>query len=209
MSAPVACISGTWGRRAGQSGSYTWWRPPSVFLANLRNAGLALVSETDYFDWSTGLDGMGAQHDVWETAGKALYWWWVAHGRPALSLIGHSHGPQVVAYALRYSWAVGDPMVLEHLVTVGTPVREDMQDIWNAAAPLLVDWTHLYTNEVICLPDDLGYQALGSLPPSAAFPFRRTMVQASRNIEVIPATTHHGLMWPDLWNTHDFWQYLK
>lgn len=205
--AKVGTISGTWGH--GGQGSYGWWRPPSVFIANLKNAGLELVDEHDYFDWSTDLDGVESDHTNWKTAGKALYWWWVAHGRPPLSLLGHSHGPQNIAYALQYSISLDDPMRLHHLVTVGTPVRGDMRTVWAAAEPLIEDHTHIYTEELIKLPDDLEYQKLGSLPLQHDFPFTRAMPWASRNVEVMPATTHHGLMWPQLWNDHNLWQYLK
>lgn len=223
MVAKVGLVSGTWGH-AG-TGSYAWWRPPSVFTANLRNAGLELLDERDYFDWNTALDGVDADHATWACEGKALYWWWAAHGRPGLSLVGHSHGPQCVAHALAYSASVGDPMYIEHLVTAGTPVRKDMAATWAKARPLVKDWTHVYTEEVIRLPDDLEYQKLGSLSLFAESPaqraagragvgfplpgFTRLMPLADRNVEVVPATTHHGLVWPRLWNDHDLWQYLK
>lgn len=207
MSAKVGTIAGTWGH-AGE-GSYAWWKPGSVFIANLKAAGLDVVSDGDFFDWSTALDGVSGHNDDWETSGKALYWFWVAHGRGPLSLIAHSHGAQVVAYALAYSAAVSDPMRLEHLVTAGSPVRGDMQSTWSQVRPLIADWTHLYTDELIRPPSDLPYQELGSLPILPSFPFTRLMPQATRNIEVIPATTHHGLVWPKLWLDHNLSQYLK
>lgn len=215
MPAPVGTVSGTWGRGETGPGSYRWWKPPSVFIANLRNAGLEIVSETDYFDWSTNLDGVRGHNDDWLTSGKALYWWWAAHGMRPLSLIGHSHAGQIIAYALAYSRQLYNllkidpvPMVLDHLVTVGSPVREDMQPVWDQAKPLIEDWTHIYCDEKIILPDDLGYQELGS-SNSPEFPFTRLMPQADRNVEVTPATTHHDLIQSKLWNDHDFWQYLK
>src|SRR5258707_1384447 len=149
MSAKVGLVSGTWGRKSADSGSYTWWLPPSVFTANLKNADLELVSETDYFDWSTALDGLGANHDDWQTAGKALYWWWASRGRMPLSLVAHSHGAQVIAYALKYGIPTSPayPMILSHLVTCGSPVRADMDPIWSEVKPMIRDWTHLYTDE--------------------------------------------------------------
>jgi hypothetical protein len=209
MSAKVGFVSGTWGRKPADSGSYTWWLPPSVFTANLKNAGLELLSETDYFDWSTALDGLGANHDDWQTAGKALYWWWVANGRAPLSLVAHSHGAQVVAYALQYGSRISRayPMVLSHLVTAGSPVRADMDTVWAAVQDQVRDWTHLYTDETG--GPTQGFQFLGSLPLDDGFGFRRTMPRADHNVEIVPATSHHGLMWPKLWNDNDLWRFLK
>lgn len=207
MAAKVGTISGTWGRSG--AGSYGWWRPPSVFIANLQSAGLEIVSDVDYFDWSTNLDGVKGHNDDWETSGKALYWWWQSHGSPPLSLIGHSHAAQVIAYALAYGVRLGDPLTLQHLVTVASPVREDINGLWAIGRPYVRDWTHLYCDEVERAPDDLGYQEIGSRPHTAAFPFTREMSHANRNIRILPATTHHGMMWSKLWLDRDLFQYLK
>jgi hypothetical protein len=212
MPAPVCLVSGTWGRmtKSSDPGSYTWWKPGSVFIANLEAAGLVLVDKKDYFDWSTAYDGLIGRNDDWETSGKALYWWWAAHGRPALSAILHSHAAQVWAYALRYSILMDTPMYSKHTVTLGSPVREDMQPIWDEVAELMEDWTHIYTEEVVNLLDgDLGYQHLGSLPETKKFPFTRKMPQAKRNIEITPACTHHWLANARLWLDNDLYQYLK
>lgn len=220
MPAKIATIAGTWGRSGlpagthvppSRSGSYYWWKPPSVFTANLKAAGLELVSETDYFDWSTNLDGVKGPNSDWSTAGKALYWWWRAHGRQPLSVIGHSHAGQVVAYALTYGSWDAEPMRLEHLVTVGSPVREDVEALWERVAELnlVEDWTHLYADEKIVMPDDLGYQMIGAEPHSSSWEPTRLMRHATRNVEVVPAVTHHGLVWPQLWNDKNLWQYLK
>lgn len=216
MTAQVGTISGTWGRsglpaaRPGVSGSYYWWKPPSVFIANLKAAGLEIVSETDYFDWSTALDGVDDANSDWSTAGKALYWWWKANGKKPLSLIAHSHGAQVVAYGLTYGSLDPIPFKLERLVTVGSPVRYEINGMWERIKDMghIGQWTHIYADEKIVLPDDLGYQELGS-SNSSTFPFTRLMPHADLNVEVIPPTTHHGLVWPQLWNEHNFWQYLK
>lgn len=212
MPAAVGTIAGTWGRGDPDdvSGSLLWWRPPSVFIANLTHAGLSVVSETDYYDWSTNLDGVRGRNDDWQTSGKALYWWWVAQGRPSLSLIGHSHAAQVIACALQYSSTMLIPMRLDHLVTVGSPVREDMDIVWERTRWQIDDWTHLYTEEVFNLfNQDLGYQEIGSRPHSGNFPFTRLMRHADRNVEIVPAVTHHGLILSHLWNEKDIWRFLK
>ena len=207
MSAPVILVSGTWGRKSADSGSYFWWKPPSVFIANLNNAGLQLVHDVDYFDWSTNLDGVDSHNDDWETAGKALYWYWAAHGKESVSIIGHSHAAQVIAYALQYSLFIRDEMDVYRLVTVASPVRFDLQVVWDNARKVLPTgaWTHLYTNETGPPSDQM--QIAGSAPLDKHFGFRRDMPQADRNIEISPGITHHWMINSKTWNDHNLWQY--
>lgn len=208
MTPPVGLVAGTWGRKPADSGSYYWWRPPSVFTANLQNAHLALVDPLDNFDWSTALDGVSGANDDWETAGKALYWWWAAKGRQNISLVAHSHGGQVVAYALAWSIKVNDPMSVAHVVTCGTPVRYEMQPLWSVAKSTIRGaWTHIWTEETG--PPSEQMQKLGSLPIDHTFGFRRDMPLATHNIEIVPPTSHHDLMQAKLWNDSDLWRFLS
>lgn len=204
---PVCPIAGTWGRKPADSGSYFWWKPPSVWISNLKSAGYSTVDEEDYFDWSTNLDGVQGSNDTWQTAGKALYWWWAKHGRPKLNLAAHSHGGQVVAYALQYSLQMDDIMSPYRVVTIATPVRFDMQRVWADARKAITPggWSHLYTQETGVAEE---YQYYGSLPLNSTFGFRRDMPLADRNVEIVPATTHHGMIWSQLWNQDDLWRFF-
>ena len=205
---PVCPIAGTWGRKPADSGSYFWWRPPSVWIANLKAAGFSLVDEEDYFDWNTSVDGLQGNNDTWLTAGKALYWWWVKQGRPRMTLAAHSHGGQVIAYALQYSLQRDDIMSPYRVVTIASPVRFDMQPVWAEAKKAMTPggWTHLYTQETGVMFEEFQY--LGSFPLDPAFGFRRDMPLADRNVEILPATTHHGMVWPQLWNQDDLWRFF-
>jgi hypothetical protein len=199
MSAPVVCVGGTW---AETSSDAQWWRPDSVWCANLRNAGLDVLDPKDSFEWATAIS-IDAGHDpMWRTAGLALLWYCKAKapGVP-VSLAAHSHGGQVAAYAI----AAG--LVVDRLVTVATPVRDDMQPTWAKAARAVGRWTHLWTKET-GLPHE-QMQFLGSLPLAPpAFAWTRTMPLASENVEIVPAVSHHGAIWHGLWLARNFYRYL-
>jgi pimeloyl-ACP methyl ester carboxylesterase len=195
----VVLIPGTWGEKRGET---DWWRLGSVWNANLRNAGLALLDPTEAFEWSTALAISDGTDPTWRTAGLALKWYCEAKGPgfKALSLIAHSHGGQVVAHAL------ASGLHVHRVITVATPVRQDMQDVWALARPHIEDaWTHLYTEE-----EGEPMQYLGSLPLGHAEDFTRSMPLATKNIEVVPAVSHHAMMWPgDPWNRMNLWQYAS
>jgi len=205
---PLIPVAGTWGAKPADSGSYYWWRSPSVWLACAKNAGYDILDPHDQFFWSTALDGVAGKNDAWDAAGRALYWYWVAKGRPRMNLAAHSHGGQVVAYALQYSVQQGDPMSPYRVVTIASPVRFDMQPVWADAKKAITPggWTHLYTQETGALFEE--YQYLGSFPLDTNFGFRRDMPLADRNVEIVPATSHHGMVWADLWNKDDLWRFF-
>lgn len=200
MHAPVVCIAGTWGEVSTDA---QWWKPGSVWIANLRAAGLDVLDDVQPFEWATAVS-LDAGHDpMWRTAGLALLWYCHAKapGTP-VSLVAHSHGGQVAAYALTAG------LIVDRLVTVATPVRDDMRETWKLALLNVARWTHLWTKET-GLPHE-QMQFLGSLPLSPpAFAWTRTMPLATENVEILPPVSHHGMVWPALWNQHDLWQHLK
>lgn len=217
----IVPVGGTWSQSSRER---DWWRPDSVWVANLRNAELALLDGAEPFEWSSAL--AISDHDpAWRTAGLALKWYVDARldqetaatmelrlGRPpSVELVAHSHGGQVVAHAL----AAG--LRVKRVVTVGTPVRLDVADEWaRGRVNIAQDWTHIWTEEVVRPfdPDAQPYQLLGSLPSglpsiSGLYDIPRVFDAATRNIKIEPPTTHHGLMFGPLWNEHDLWQYLR
>lgn len=96
--------------------------------------------------WSTKLDGIDSVNETWDAAGRAL-----AHyiAPPLLGeslvkpedtyCIAHSHAGNVVAYACgKYG------LKINGLITVGTPIRKDLYEIYQAAVPNISRHLHIY-----------------------------------------------------------------
>ena len=190
----VVPVGGTWSQEAG---AHDWWRPASVWVANLRNAGLSLLDAAEPFQWSAALAIDAGQDPLWRTSGLALKWYCQAKTMmrtEELTVVAHSHGGNVLAFAL----AAG--LRLRRALTVGMPVRQDMAGIYAAARPNVDQWTQLYCEEV-----GTPFQILGCLPEVNP---AREVAEADVNLKVEPPTSHHGLMWPHLWLEHDWYQAL-
>ena len=105
--------------------------------------------------WSGDLEGSlltgdwpwNTTHDVWEEAADKLFTWIAERwGRleGKLTIIAHSHGGQIAAYASRR--LARKSMLIEHLVTVDTPLRRDMDKVWLDAIGGYKRWTHMHSN---------------------------------------------------------------
>lgn len=146
-------IQGTWAW--GHSKEGQWWECKSAFCAFLELAGVATIGGARPFIWSTEVDGLGwlqrrkaKRHLIWESAGDNLF----AYLKPPMSLyddyvpiadrnlIGHSHALQVIAYAC----AAG--LKINRLITLGSPIRKDMADIYRQARPNIGHWLHVHSD---------------------------------------------------------------
>lgn len=139
---PLISVPGTWAAaRDGQ-----WADPCGGFAAYLRGFGLVPwlhpVTGTPY-EWSGDINGTWWQrparkHADWIAAGKALRWYVCDH-LPAADtrILAHSHGLQCVLYACAGGLKVAV------LVTVGSPIREDMRETVRAARPNIGYWLHI------------------------------------------------------------------
>jgi len=137
-------VAGTYGARR----EHDWDAPDSNFNAFLKGQDIMplIVSPLKRYAWSTMLDGLDQTNDTWDAAGRALAHYIVP---PLLDqslikpedtyLIAHSHGGNVVAYACgKYDLKVNG------LITVGTPIRGEMQEMYEAAAPNITRHLHLH-----------------------------------------------------------------
>lgn len=143
---PYLPIPGTWAWD-GQDTPDEWWKRGSVFHAAMRGEGLRQIGNERPF-WSTALDGVNPI-DKWLQRGEGLHRVWrfggdnlaeYLAGLPLTSrrLIVHSHGLQVALYAVAVY-----KRPIARLVSVGSPVRADMQAIATAARPHIGQWMHL------------------------------------------------------------------
>jgi hypothetical protein len=135
-----------------------WWWPGSAFTQMLERHGIALVSRTRPFVWSTDLEGEPGEvaHRDWRAGGIGLYAYLVPdlcpdrRVPPAETLvITHSHGLQVALYA----FAEG---LQGSLISVCGPVRDDMMAVATRARPNLRCWLQLHSD------DSDAWQILGA-----------------------------------------------
>lgn len=171
-----------------------WWQPHSKFAKMLTEHRIRLADESDPYTWCTNLDGLRGSNSVWDTSGNALRWY--AHSKVRhypLSIITHSHGGQVAAYA------AAQGLQIDRLVTVAMPVREDMHNIYQAAAKNIGHWVHMHSNGDI-------WQVLGGLM-DGRFGIHREVPFADENVSV-PGLRHSEFLNPQLWEDYGWWAYV-
>jgi len=150
----VLLVQGTHGW--GRSADVQWWECRSPFVAFLRSMDFRIIGGDRPYIWDTDLDGIGwlhrrpfKKHRNWEAAGLSLY----AYIVPPLNaqwddyvpiadrnLIAHSHAMQVVAYAC----AAG--LKINRLITIGSPVRQDMDEVYHLARANIREWMHVHSD---------------------------------------------------------------
>ena len=93
------------------------------------------------------------RHPDWEIGGETLRWFLYARASEfcearGVALIGHSHGGQVIAYALAEAERkyLPDPLCV---ITVDMPVRRDMERIYCLARKHVSHWIHLWNDNCI------------------------------------------------------------
>jgi hypothetical protein len=191
--APVITVGGTWEARPG---SDQWARPGSPFDAYLLEAGVSLYHPEASWAWDTALGGV-VDDAPWYRAGISLARYIAKYGAPA-SVIGHSHGGNVIAAA---AW-VGARF--EVAITVAMPVRQDMRGAYRALHQNTGRWAHVYSDE--SGPGATPWQALGEVRLTDPASWWR-VVRPVREIALahpllyIPGQTHEQLITPELWRT--------
>lgn len=146
-------VMGTHGFRGEEKLSSTqWYHPESPHAKFMVEQGFDYIEPSEPFIWSSDLNGAGVvlagDHTDWIAGGYALR----DHLQPAVApnaipladrnIIAHSHGLQVVAYALARAG-----LRINTLITVGSPIREDMKEIYQRMRVNLRYWLHLYSDK--------------------------------------------------------------
>jgi hypothetical protein len=132
-------------------GRIDWYMPSSNFASYLATQGVQPVFGDGHpFTWSTRLGGVGfGSSDLveWHAAGVNLLNYIVPPLCPEkripaveTNLIVHSHGLQVALFACASGLQVNT------LISVGSPVRKDMETIARAARPNITRWLHLHSD---------------------------------------------------------------
>jgi len=126
-------IPGTWG------GKNDWSCDGSPFRRYLETRG---VDSIQFRGWSGDVDGFlydpmeNGSHSDWKAGGWALRYLLARDPHP---VIAHSHAGQVTAYCAAYT-----NTYIPALITVCTPVRNDMRPIYHDARKNLGHWRHVY-----------------------------------------------------------------
>lgn len=141
-------IAGTW------SFDDAWYQAgPFIDFMAQHNLLPVLDEDGAPFRWTTNLNGLGAmlrhvpllnrlpfvRHDEWDwkAGGDALAYFMDADVElEDRNLIAHSHGGPVVAYACQRRR-------IRTLITIGTPARGDLHDLWVKARPNIGYWLHV------------------------------------------------------------------
>lgn len=155
---PFIAIGGTWAWNGSSVGQ--WYDPTSPWSANMRGRGFEhhhlLAGAKRPFVWTTDLEGnqfwrrlVGRQPDLteWQAAGENLFAYCVPPIAPQtqikpcdLHIIAHSHAAQVVAFA------AADGLKINTLVTVGSPVRADLAEVYRRAKANIGFWWHFHSD---------------------------------------------------------------
>lgn len=145
-------VQGTWGWDEDPDKT-VWWEDGSPFTTHLRSLGLIRLPSRRPYLWSTELEGHqvwqrllhtpARKHTIWKAAGLSLCYFLdgdngtVPHYNR--NLIGHSHALQVILYACGLYG-----LRIRNLVSVGSPIREDMAKMAEEARKNIDNWAHIY-----------------------------------------------------------------
>jgi hypothetical protein len=213
--APIVLCAGTWGLRgiddleAVAAAALPWWHPRSDFGVAALTHGLALIDGLEPFLWSTALDGIGGDNLGWYAGGAALRYFAHAKHPPIpcdeaadntqvrdgqgwrpVSVIAHAHGGNVALYAAQQG------LRIETLVTLGTPVRREMDAVAAQARPNMRRWVHVYSDSD---PAQIaGALFDGRLGIYRKFPLAENILE--------PRVGHSDLHDPARWTARGWWK---
>ena len=194
-------VAGTWARRKFRKDA--WYRTGSLFDDKLASLGYTRVDQNrdvqrpDSGFWSGDVGGLLAQqlglwrsHDgVWQEGGRNLETF-ISRRFSELSeaeevvIIAHSHGGQVVAYALDLVPDNLLPLQNFRVITVDMPVRtgrflgifpRGMDDVYEPAVDAVNGkWDHLYSQRLWRRPWATRWRWLGSRFGPRRFKYARS-----------------------------------
>jgi hypothetical protein len=191
LMATVLLLAGTHDTQPG-----TWWQRGSLFTRCLEAHGHTLAAPGDGSSWTAELDGVLGQHGVWAREGDRLRAYLAQHPVAGVDVvIAFSHGGQVATYA------AADGATIPHLITLGTPVRGDLEAVYAQARPRIGRWTHVYA-----VGGGDWWQLLGSLFDGVLRVWR-AMPDADCNV-VARGLTHRDLVDPAQWSARSWWRWL-
>lgn len=181
-------IGGTWGRKNQND----WYKAGSWFENMMNSHGHQRVGRKLRF-WSHGLSGtFGCGNDrlVWEFGGEVLNSWSIEHGpSPSqLIIIAHSHGGQVAAFAL------AGGVECHTLITIDTPIRDDMTEVWEAGVENRVEHNHLFGTGWASRMRIFGQRRFGRRMPTST---KNTGISGGHN-GMVTESSKYLAQWEDI-----------
>jgi len=179
-----------------------WWHPDSDWWAAARREGFEHPAPEDPFFWSTGLAISQAEELEWMAAGAALNWYVetkIPAPRERFALVGWSHGGQVAVHALNRMNVANSARL--RLVTLGTPVREGMRDLYLWAGSVAA-WTHVFSMSDM-------WQVAEEISEEFRLPFFRRFAWAEQNVNLGEGVAHTALVEPWVFEQEGIWGWLR
>ena len=180
-----------------------WYCPLSPFARFLASQSLAPafhhwrstpdLAQQAPFIWSTDLAGLPwTRTSTWAAGGTALAYFIEVtadlRGKET-AILAHSHALQVVLYA-----CAEQGILVNQLISVGSPVRKDMQAIAARARPRINHWLHIHSDR------SDHWQWFGELF-DGHFGIVREHPLADRN-DAVPGVGHSELLRDPLCQSH-------
>lgn len=110
----------------------------------LENGCEPLYDAKCHFLWSTDADCLRLDrknHIDWQSGGAALSYYMRMAGLKEIDVIAHSHGLQVALYA-----AAVYGVKIRNMMSMGSPVRKDMEAVAKAARLDIKQWLHVHSD---------------------------------------------------------------
>ncbi len=195
MTTSVILVEGTWGG--------DWAHSRSRFCAMLRAQVFAPMR---FQGWTNNVDGVPnllshGRHRDWIAGGYALAYFLRGLEPADRNIICHSHGIAPVFYAI-----VKERIEIRRLISVCSPVRQDLQHQATGASHHIGRWRHIAAANGDML------QRLGELFDGHLGWGARKWTQAHENL-TIPGIGHSGLLndpkFLDLWQTDGMLDFLR
>jgi hypothetical protein len=187
----VVLVGGTWAYD-GLPAPKEWYVPGSPFCDYLQSQEVVCADPKTPFVWDGMVDGIpslpwtfsaASKHLIWRAAGANLARYLRDVPLKSRNLIAHSHGGQVALYAAQ-------SIAINRLVTVSTPVREDMRQVAISSKRAMArGWWHLYSPG---WTDRM--QILGDLFDGALRVERRFLIAGVQNVGIPGGVGHSRLL---------------
>ncbi len=139
-------IAGTWDWDEDKN-KYLWYEEGSPFVTFMNDNNFFLRFPDCPFEWSTGLEGLPfTKFRQWKAGGRALGYYldnklgaWPLEDK---NIIAHSYGLYVALYYAAWGGKINS------LISIGSPIRNDMKAIALLARPNIGKWLHLRDDRI-------------------------------------------------------------
>jgi hypothetical protein len=135
-------IHGTW---AIDENETAWWKTTGPFAQFARRNAMHQWNKLPPFIWSSDINGIGYTFLApktklvdWLAGGWSLVYYLQNVPEEHRNFIVHSHGLQPLLFCASFGYYI------HNVVSVCSPIRNDMEDITVRARPYIHKWLHIY-----------------------------------------------------------------